>query len=467
MYSSDPTKYTSLDVAGVPTMGMNGIPMTSGNVWFVSSVIGSSVNAGSFDAPFATITQAQTAASTGDVVVLMSGHAETITAAAGIDLSKAGVIYVGLGTGNLLPTFTFTTSTAATLTMTGANVSLTNIRGTTTIDQIVSPFVVSGTHCVLDLHWHDQDATHEALRAVLTTAGANDLVLSLEYHGYTAGTHGVNGVRIVGGRNIDVYIDYYGIVTTAVVEFVTTATVDCQINGQFYVSGTTDLSKNVVDTVTGSTWTVQAFDGAAGASFSGGSGAAIAPDDGSTGAVVATADGTANAYSRDVTGNKTDAAVYAPVTTKSNAAYAKGTADLQEKVALKAAATIVNAQTLFTVAGGPIVILALVSICVTADDATASTLQYSATPTSGSAQTISGASGSLANAAAGASVTLAGTALATAALLNANGPNLIANPGTIMVPAGTITAVVGVGSTTGTWRHYIRYRPLATGVTVS
>jgi hypothetical protein len=64
-------------------------------------------------------------------------------------------------------------------------------------------------------------------------------------------------------------------------------------------------------------------------------------------------------------------------------------------------------------------------------------------------------------------VTLAGTALATAALLNANGPNLIANPGTIMVPAGAITAVIGVGSTTGTWRHYIRYKPLAAGVTVS
>jgi hypothetical protein len=64
-------------------------------------------------------------------------------------------------------------------------------------------------------------------------------------------------------------------------------------------------------------------------------------------------------------------------------------------------------------------------------------------------------------------VTLAGTALSTAALLNANGPNLIANPGTIVVPAGTITAVVGTGSTTGTWAHYLRYRPLANGAVVS
>jgi hypothetical protein len=62
---------------------------------------------------------------------------------------------------------------------------------------------------------------------------------------------------------------------------------------------------------------------------------------------------------------------------------------------------------------------------------------------------------------------LAGTALATAALYNANGPNLMANPGTIMCPAGTITAVVGVGSTTGTWAHYIRYEPLAVGASVA
>ena len=136
--------------------------------------------------------------------------------------------------------------------------------------------------------------------------------------------------------------------------------------------------------------------------------------------------------------------------------------------AVKAAATMVNGQTVFTVAGGPILIQALVSLCVTNNGATASTLQYSVTPTVGAgAQTISAASGSLANATAGASVTLAGTALSTAALYNANGPNLIANPGTIFCPAGTITMVIGTGSTTGTWEHHIYYYALGDSVTVS
>ena len=136
--------------------------------------------------------------------------------------------------------------------------------------------------------------------------------------------------------------------------------------------------------------------------------------------------------------------------------------------AVKSAAVMVNGNTIFTVTGGPILIQALVSLCVTANNGTASTLQYSVTPTVGAgAQTISAASASLASAAAGASVTLAGTALSTAALLNANGPNLIANPGTIFCPAGTITMVVGVGSTTGTWEHHMLYWALGPGIRVS
>lgn len=136
--------------------------------------------------------------------------------------------------------------------------------------------------------------------------------------------------------------------------------------------------------------------------------------------------------------------------------------------AVKAAAVMVNGNTIFTVTGGPIIIQALVSLCVTANNGTASTLQYSITPTTGAgAATISGASASLASAAAGASVTLAGTALSTAALLSANGPNLIANPGTIFCPAGTITMVIGTGSTTGTWEHHMYYWALGDSVVVS
>ena len=139
--------------------------------------------------------------------------------------------------------------------------------------------------------------------------------------------------------------------------------------------------------------------------------------------------------------------------------------DHMDKTVVKAAAVIVNSDVLFTVAGGPIEILDLHSVCVTANDGTASTLQYSHDPTDGAATTISAASASLASVAAGTMVSLVGTALTTAALVTANGAAL-AQTRSIICQAGTITAVVGVGSTTGTWTHHLRYRPLARGVTV-
>lgn len=159
-------------------------------------------------------------------------------------------------------------------------------------------------------------------------------------------------------------------------------------------------------------------------------------------------------------------AAAAPADGVSLAEVLRETFDQMDKTAVKAAAVIVNSDVLFTIAGGPIEIIGLHSVCVTANDGTASTLQYSHDPTDGAATTISAASASLASAAAGAMVSLVGTALTTAALLTANGAALGPTRG-IVCQAGTITAVVGVGSTTGTWKHVLRYRPLARGVTVT
>jgi len=190
---------------------------------------------------------------------------------------------------------------------------------------------------------------------------------------------------------------------------------------------------------------------------------------------VPTADATTNTNERDVIGNKTDAAVGAVTTTKSLMGYLKGvlnavtagTLSVQERVALSATAVMVNGDTIFTVAGGPIEIVGLWSECVTANDGTASTLQYSVTHATLGDVTISGASGSLASVAAGSHVTLQSTALNTAALLSTEGATIHATgPSKILMQPGAIKVVIGVGSTTGTWKHYLRYKPMAVGVTV-
>ena len=128
------------------------------------------------------------------------------------------------------------------------------------------------------------------------------------------------------------------------------------------------------------------------------------------------------------------------------------------------AAVMVNGNTIFTVTGGPIRIEEIISTCVTANGATASTLQYSSTPTVGSATTFSGASASLANATAGTNVRLAPTALSTAPVVTAaaaGGVSLGTNVANrIVVKEGIITIVIAVGSTTGTWKHAIVYTPM-------
>jgi hypothetical protein len=143
--------------------------------------------------------------------------------------------------------------------------------------------------------------------------------------------------------------------------------------------------------------------------------------------------------------------------------------DQMEKVVVSTAAVMVTGTTIFTITGGPIAIVQLYSLCVTANDGTASTLRWAADPTGAVASaTFSGASSSLASAAAGTSVTLNQTALTTAPDIVVGGMPLGANVSNqIIIPAGIITSTIGVGSTTGTWRHHLRYKPLARGVTVT
>ena len=131
------------------------------------------------------------------------------------------------------------------------------------------------------------------------------------------------------------------------------------------------------------------------------------------------------------------------------------------------AATLVNGTTIFTITGGPIIVEDIIAVCVSANDATASTLQLSANGTDGAATTFTGASASLANAAAGTILAMLGTAVSTAMALYTDGVGITGATHGIIVPAGIITTTVGVGSTTGTWQFYMRYRPMSSNVVVS
>lgn len=359
---------------GIPLLGPGGSDLpVGGNYWFVDLATGANGNVGGFDSPLQTLAGAisRATANNNDVIVLMPGYTETIATAGGLTVDKAGLYIVGLGEGANRPTFTFS-ATASTFLITAANTVVRNIIGVPSIDSVVAPFSVAAANCELDIEWQDASASVEALRAVLTTAAADNFTCNLVYKGFTAGNAVVNAIRLVGCNNGRINVDYYGVLTTAVVEFLTTACTNIEVYGTFYVSGTTDFSKNVVDTVTGSTWGVQGWDAAAGMSFSGGSGSPVGGND--YAAVVAnqavpSPDSTANVLERDVVGNKADALITEVGTTDSVAAYVKGLVSqmwaLPRSVEKLDGAVLLGDDPLFTITDGPVKILSITGIVTT------------------------------------------------------------------------------------------------------
>jgi hypothetical protein len=140
-----------------------------------------------------------------------------------------------------------------------------------------------------------------------------------------------------------------------------------------------------------------------------------------------------------------------------------------EQASTIAAAVLTNGQTIFTVSGGPIIIEALISECITTCGAAAATLQWQADGIVGAATPFTGVSGSLANFAAGGMICVSTASLSAVPSLTAVNGVGVANASAlgILVPAGIIQTVVASGPTTGTFRHYLRWRPMKAGASVA
>lgn len=139
------TNYSNGFANGVTIRGMPILNAYPGATYWVDSNAVHSGNKGTFARPFTTIALAVAAAkaSAGDLVMVKAGHAETISAAGGIALSKAGVAIIGLGVGRLRPTITLGTLTSATMTVTGANVALKNFRFKSALLNVVAALNVT------------------------------------------------------------------------------------------------------------------------------------------------------------------------------------------------------------------------------------------------------------------------------------------------------------------------------------
>ena len=106
---------------------------------------------GTYLEPVATIAQALLLckASRGDVIAVMPGYTETVAAAGGLALNVAGVAIIGLGQGANKPTISSSVTTS-TITVTAANVSVTNFRFVSTVANMAVGLDITGTHFAVD-----------------------------------------------------------------------------------------------------------------------------------------------------------------------------------------------------------------------------------------------------------------------------------------------------------------------------
>lgn len=128
--------------------------------------------------PLATIAAAVAlcTANRGDKIVVMPGHAETITAAAGIDLNVAGVEIIGVGEGATRPTITYTTANTATMRISANDVKISNILFVGNFLNIAACIVLTAAKDtqIVDCEFKDTSAILNFVKAIQTsTAAAN------------------------------------------------------------------------------------------------------------------------------------------------------------------------------------------------------------------------------------------------------------------------------------------------------
>ena len=80
----------------------------------------------------------------GDIIILAPGHAETIGGAAAIDLDISGITIIGLGTGELRPTFTYDTTTDS-IAIGADDVRIKNCRFIATVTAVANAIIIEAT----------------------------------------------------------------------------------------------------------------------------------------------------------------------------------------------------------------------------------------------------------------------------------------------------------------------------------
>lgn len=234
---------------------------TTGNIFFVDSGVATAGNGLSPEAAVATIDAAinLATASNGDIIVVMEGHAESITGAAGIAADVAGITIVGLGRGRNRPVITFTTANGASFDISAANVHVENLVLVNGKDGQTAMVNVSAANVTIkNCEIQTGDASTQAVLGILTTAAADRLrVEGCHIHGTSdAGT--TSQISIVGGDSIVIKdnVIFGACATTGNIAAATTASTNGTIVGNVINNQTADGNNKAIVLGAGDTYMI-------------------------------------------------------------------------------------------------------------------------------------------------------------------------------------------------------------------
>lgn len=168
------TSYPNGFANGVSIREVPALVTFTGNVFWVDSGSGSDGNKGTQKRPFATIDYAigRCTASNGDIIMVMPGHTETITAASAIDLDVAGISLIGIGNGSLMPQVVFNHADA-TVAVGADNCTIKGMRFTSSITSVTVGINIEADvdytvieNCVFDVDATGTDEFNHAIRMV-------------------------------------------------------------------------------------------------------------------------------------------------------------------------------------------------------------------------------------------------------------------------------------------------------------
>lgn len=211
------TVYPNGFSGGVNIRGVNILNNYTGSVFYVDSNTGSDGNSGQTpERPCATIDYVisyKCTANKGDMILVMPGHAETVSSATGLVMDVAGVQVIGMGQGSLMPKITLDTAAAATISITAANCTFANMHLHSDYTGGLTAGITLGASadgCILDgIYFTEAANTKEYLLGISITADCDDVTIrNCRYIGIDGGST-TSFVSAAGGTDRLVFKDNF------------------------------------------------------------------------------------------------------------------------------------------------------------------------------------------------------------------------------------------------------------------